>query len=64
MDVDIISLTEQFGPSLGLLFFFLARDYKREERMQNRLDFLIGKLLDGQRKTQTTSAGDDLSVED
>jgi hypothetical protein len=37
---DAILLIKQFGPFLLAVVFFLWRDYKREDRLSNRLDHL------------------------
>lgn len=48
--MDIYSLIHDFGPSIGIILFFLGRDAAREERMEVRLDeqnaFIRTKLVE------------------
>lgn len=37
---DAIALIKQFGPFFLAVVFFLSRDWKREDRLSNRLDQL------------------------
>jgi len=38
--MDLISIIHEFGPSIGIILFFLGRDAAREERMEKRIDQL------------------------
>lgn len=48
--LDVYELVYEFGPSLGIILFFLGRDASREERMARRIDelttFIQGELLE------------------
>ncbi len=44
--MDFVELLKQFGPLLGAVLFFIWRDWKREERLSNRIE----KLEDEQRE--------------
>jgi len=35
--MDMLKLVYDFGPSLGVILFFLGRDAAREERMEARI---------------------------
>lgn len=45
--MDLIAILREFGPTVGLVIFVLLRDYKREDRLSNRIE----KLEDEQRET-------------
>ena len=38
--MDLLDMVYEFGPSLGIILFFLGRDAAREERMEARIDQL------------------------
>jgi len=38
--MGLIDLAYEFGPSVGIILFFLGRDAAREERMEKRIDDL------------------------
>ena len=38
--MGLIDLVYEFGPSLGIILFFMGRDAAREERMEQRIDQL------------------------
>lgn len=38
--LDLLELVYEFGPSVGIILFFLGRDAAREERMANKIDEL------------------------
>lgn len=48
--MGLIDLAYEFGPSIGIILFFLGRDAAREERMEKRIDqlneFIQTKLLE------------------
>jgi hypothetical protein len=44
--MDFLELLKQFGPLVGAVLFFIWRDWKREERLSNRIE----KLEDEQRE--------------
>jgi len=45
-----ISLIKEVGPYLGLMFFFIWRDYRREEKLVKQIDdlnnFIRKELMD------------------
>lgn len=45
-----IELIKQVGPYIGLMFFFIWRDYRREEKLVKQIDdlnvFIRGELMD------------------
>jgi len=45
-----IELIKQVGPYLGLMFFFIWRDYRREEKLVKQIDdlntFIRTELMD------------------
>lgn len=44
--MEFVELLKQYGPLLGAVLFFIWRDWKREERLSNRIE----KLEDEQRE--------------
>jgi len=44
-----LELIREVGPYFGIMFFFVWRDYRREERLEKQLkeqsDFIQGKLM-------------------
>ncbi len=44
-----LELIREVGPYFGIMFFFVWRDYRREERLEKQLqkqqDFIQGKLV-------------------
>ena len=50
-----VSLIKEVGPYLGLMFFFIWRDYRREEQLvkqnQSLNDFIRTELMDLIEKT-------------
>lgn len=38
--MDYLSILQQYGPLAGLVLFFIWRDWKREERLSNRIEVL------------------------
>jgi len=47
MDFDWISMIREFGPLIGVILFFIWRDWKREQHLSIRLE----KLEDYYRET-------------
>ena len=47
---DLLTLVYEFGPSVGIILFFLGRDAAREERMAKRIteltDFIQKELIE------------------
>lgn len=45
-----VELIKQVGPYLGLMFFFIWRDYRREEQLVKQIDslnvFIRNELMD------------------
>jgi len=37
---EYITVLKEFGPVLGIILFFIWRDWKREDRLVNRLESL------------------------
>jgi len=50
-----IDLIKEVGPYLGILFFFIYRDYRREEHLIKQIDdlqkFIQGELINLIQKT-------------
>lgn len=48
--MDWLAIFEKFGPYLGIIFFFIWRDSKREEQLNAQLheahQFIVTKLID------------------
>jgi hypothetical protein len=48
--MDLIEIIKEFGPSLGIILFFLGRDAAREERLTKTIDelnsFIQQELID------------------
>lgn len=44
--MDLLDMVYEFGPSLGIILFFLGRDAAREERMEARIDQLNSFIQD------------------
>jgi len=44
-----MELIREVGPYFGIMFFFVWRDYRREERLENQIkeqnDFIQGQLV-------------------
>lgn len=38
--MDFLSILQQYGPLAGLVVFFIWRDWKREDRLSNRIEVL------------------------
>ena len=47
--MDWLAICKEFGPYLGLIFFFIWRDSRREEILQNQLQeahkFIVTELI-------------------
>lgn len=56
-----VSLIKEVGPYLGLMFFFIWRDYRREEKLVKRIDelnhFIQKELMDLIEKTNEALRG-------
>lgn len=50
MDMNWVALIKEIGPFLGIMFFFIWRDYRREEQLvkeNNKLnEFIREELMD------------------
>jgi hypothetical protein len=49
MDFDIPSLIREVGPFFTIMLFFVWRDYRREERLENKVsalnEFIQNRLM-------------------
>ncbi len=56
-----VTLIKEVGPYLGLMFFFIWRDYRREEKLVKRIDelnhFIQHELMDLIEKTNEALRG-------
>ena len=46
IDGSIIQLFQKFGPLIGVILFFIWRDWKREEQLTKRVDTLETYQMD------------------
>lgn len=57
--MDWLAICKEFGPYMGLIFFFIWRDSKREEQLNAQLheahQFIVTKLLDVITKSEATN---------
>ena len=40
MELEIVKVLKDFGPILGVILFFIWRDWKREDKLQERVALL------------------------
>ncbi len=57
MEIQFLEIIKEVGPYAAVMLFFIWRDYKREDRLERRVDtlneFVRVELMDALEKTNT-----------